>query len=565
MSYRWFAFALFLSAFVNLSTAAQQWPISIGGNGTDTGRIALDASGNVYVAGDFSGTVDFGGGPVEAPGSDAGYVARYDADGAFQWVYTFGGPSQPVPFGKLGLGVDPSGNVYLARPFAGSITVGGVIHQSAGREDVVVAKVNPDGGVVWSLRLGAGAAEVSEGLVIDADGNVYITGFFAGTANFGGESFVSQDVDMFIVKLDTDGNHVWSFRHGATADEHVRAIAMGPGPEITVTGFFGEGEGNAVTDLGGGEITSEGGGDAFVARYDANGGHIYSVRLGGPVVVQDPGGFVLLAESGSTVGVDDAGNAYVSGFFHETVDFGSGPVTSAGGADLFLIKLDAAGQTMWTRRQGGPVNDLPGALAASASGDVFLGGTFQESILLGEQEWVSLGAVDIFLARYDTDGQQEWSFAAGGPGNDFLPIPALHASDLYVTVLFNESVDLGNGTVTSAGGQDVFINRYDAGSPMPVDVEDPELPGHAALLGSAFPNPFSVRTRFDLEVSTAGHVRVEAFDLLGRRVAVLQDGVMLPGAAREVVFDGAGLRGGVYFVRASGAAFEETRVVVLLR
>jgi len=126
-----------------ISTSTKSFAVSFGGTSMDVGYgIAVDSSGNSYITGDFSGTVDFGGGDVTSAGSNDIFVLKLDSSGVFQWVYTKGGTSSDYAYG---ITVDSSGNSYITGFFNGTVDFGGGDITSAGSSDIFVLKLNPSG------------------------------------------------------------------------------------------------------------------------------------------------------------------------------------------------------------------------------------------------------------------------------------------------------------------------------------------------------------------------------------------------------------------------------------
>ena len=128
---------------------------------------------------------------------------------------------------------------------------------------------------------------------------------------------------MFVARFDANGTHLWSQRFGSAGSDLGEDVAVDSSGSVFVTGAFPD-----TVDFGGGDLTSAGSFDIFVVQLGAGGAHLWSQRFGG-----------FSSETGLAVTADSAGNVVVGGHFSGTVDFGGGPLTSAGGTDVFLIKL----------------------------------------------------------------------------------------------------------------------------------------------------------------------------------------------------------------------------------
>jgi hypothetical protein len=222
--------------------------------------VARDDSGNIFVTGTFTGTVDFGGGALTSNGAMDVFVAKYSSTGVHQWSRSFGGGGSGDS--GNGIAVDGSGNVYVVGSFAGTANLGGGAMTSAGVEDIFLAKYSATGAHVWSRRLGSTASDVARAVAVDGSGNIVVTGNFQGTVDFGGGPFTAS-TGAFVAKYSPTGAHLWS--RAAAGSSMGRGIAVDGGGNVVVVGKFGSG-----ADLGGGPLP--GVFQIFVAKYIVDGG-----------------------------------------------------------------------------------------------------------------------------------------------------------------------------------------------------------------------------------------------------------------------------------------------------
>jgi hypothetical protein len=304
------------------SSGALVWAKRAGGASFDRGNgIATDGAGNGYVTGLFSDTATFGTGDlnqttITSAGSDDIFVAKYDSSGALVWTKTAGGSGGDV---GSGIAADGAGNSYVTGFFNGPATFGaGEPSQTTlTGTGTFIAKYDATGTLVWAKQA---AGNHGRGIATDGTGYSYVTGELAG--------------DIFVAKYDPDGALVWSKRAGGTGGDRGDGIATDGAGNSYVTGLlagtgtFGAGEVNQIT------LTSAGGADIFVAKYDPNGTLVWAKRAGASV-----------SDLGHGVATDGAGNAYVTGLFQHTVTFGAGEAngttltSSAGTADIFVVRF----------------------------------------------------------------------------------------------------------------------------------------------------------------------------------------------------------------------------------
>ncbi|UOQ71409.1 SBBP repeat-containing protein [Hymenobacter cellulosilyticus] len=200
------------------------WAQQIGGTGEDrTHDAAVDAAGNLYVTGYLEGSATFGDATtVTGAGNWDGYLAKYSSLGALQWVQTGGGTG----FDQWnGLGLDAAGNPYVAGNFAGTARFGSATLTSAGNLDIAVVAYSPTGQVRWVQQAGGPSTDSARHLALDGQGNVYVNGIFSGTAAFGALSLTtaaSPPSETFLARL---GNAPL-----ATSAARSRALGFYPNP-----------------------------------------------------------------------------------------------------------------------------------------------------------------------------------------------------------------------------------------------------------------------------------------------------------------------------------------------
>lgn len=208
--------------------------------------------------------------------------------------------------------------------------------------------------------------------------------------------------------------------------------------------------------LGAGILTSAGGTDVVLARYHPTGAVIWAIRFGG-----------VGNDAPSAVTVDPQGNVYVVGAFENKMGFGADTLTSVGGSDIFILKFTAGGDYLWSRRAGGPGNDVANAVALDPSGNVYVGGVFRDSVRFASLPWLySAGGTDMCIAQYTPDGTAQWSLRAGGTGTDVLTAMAINTGGVYTTGSFTDTLTIGADVLASAGSSDIFIGKYNtSGTP----------------------------------------------------------------------------------------------------
>jgi hypothetical protein len=436
-------------------TPSHLWSQRFGSTVGDYGHsVAVDGSGNVFIAGTFRGTVDFGGGGLVSAGANDIFLAKYDAAGVHQWSKRFGSTGFD---GGASVAVDGSGNVVATGYFAGTVDFGGGgLISAGGSSDIFLAKYNAAGEHQWSRRFGnTGSLEYGYSVATDGSGNVVATGYFYGTVSFGGAGLISAgNIDIFLAKYNAAGVHQWSQGFGSWAADYGYSAAVDGSGNVVATGRF-----QGTVDFGGGDQVSAGFYDIFLAKYNAAGVHQWSQRFGSTE-----------ADNGYSVAVDGSGNVFATGYFHGNVDFGGGGLISAGGSDdIFLAKYNAAGVHQWSQRFGSTHLDYGYSVAADGSGNIFATGIFTGTADFGGGDRVSAGFYDIFLAKYNAAGAHQWSQRFGSTETDYGYSVAVDGSgNVFATGIFQGTANFGDGNLASAGNDDIFLAKFSDAAAEPV-------------------------------------------------------------------------------------------------
>ncbi len=361
------------------------WANRIGGSGSDIGySVATDSNGNCYAVGTFAGTASFGSSNLTALGAKDVFIAKYDPTGNCVWVTQAGGNSA-TPHRVVAKGT----NIYVAGEFVGSFGLGGTTFNSAGQEDVFLAKFTSDGALLWTRQVGGNFSEQVGGLAVDDAGNAFITGWFTTyTLIVGGftlQRTFSGASDFFLVKYDAIGNVVWAKREGGDGYDRGKAVALDAVGNIYVAGSF-----QATTIFGGQSLTSSGDYDVFIAKYGSAGNLVW-IRQSGGTGSDEP----------YDIGLDGNGNIYVAGQFQGTANFQGTFISSAGSVDMFLSKHSSSGDLVVVKQGGGPAGDLAYAMTVDNAGNCFAAGQVANDATFGTT-LLSAGPdsrVDIFVTR----------------------------------------------------------------------------------------------------------------------------------------------------------------------
>ena len=420
----------------------------------DTADVGICKAGTHTCKEDGSG---FGACDGEVVPTDEDCITPEDEDcdgaaplcpGAAIWSERFGDASNQR---LLGMATDSDGNVFLTGYFSGVLDFGGQELTSAGGSDIFVAKLDPTGKHLWSKHYGDEQEQYANAIAVDAAGDVYVTGEFKGKVNFGSAELLSAgSIDAFLAKLDGgSGSQLWSKKFGDSSDQSGRGVACDSTGNVVVTGSMA-----GTVGFGGPILTSDGGNDVFVAKFQSSGIHSWSVRFG------DPGGG---AQSAQAVTIDSNGDPIVVGSFVGGRVLDATNLTSGGGADIFVAKLaGASGAVSWATGFGAGSDQLARDVAVDPGDNVILVGSFQGTVDFGGVQMTSSGADDAFVAKLDPSGAHVWSQKYGDAMAQVARSVAVDGTgNIAVTGGFAGTVDFGGSSMTTKGGDDLFIARFD--------------------------------------------------------------------------------------------------------
>jgi hypothetical protein len=451
--------SLLLFCFISLSAQAPnwQWAIQAGGTSQDRGNdIARDNQGNTYIIGYFNAIATFGSIPLTSSGGNDIFVAKLDSYGIFQWAVKAGGTSNDE---GLGIAVDNNSNVYITGYFTGTATFGATQLISSAFTDIFVARLDTNGNWLWARRAGGADQDHGDSIVADNQGNVYVSGFFFGTVSFGSIPLVSYGGwDIFAAKLDAGGNWLWATHAGGTSMsiEEGWGIALDSSANVCLTGNF-----SGTATFGSTPLIASGNNDIFAAKLSPSGSWLWAVKAGGTA-----------NDVGKAVATDSQGNIYITGSFSGTANWGAIPLTSYGGIDIFTAKLDPAGSWLWAVKAGGSGTEWGYDLAVDINGYPYITGYFNANAAFGSTILNCSGNYDIYAAKLNPSGTWLWAVQAGGTNIDCgYGIAVDTDTNVYLTGYFIQTAYFGGMPLNSGSSlSDVFIARLEALPPPPATI-----------------------------------------------------------------------------------------------
>jgi len=483
---------LVLALFVPLTAAAQiTFERTYGGPDYEEGQSVAQTEDGGYVIVGY--TQSYGQGERDF------YLVRTDQYGDTLWTRTYGGSE-----------FDEASAVAQTED-GGLIIVGYTTSFGVSGREVYLVKTDSNGDTLWTRLKGGWADDQGRSVIQTSDGGYIIAGFT--------DSYGAGQTDVYLVKTDSMGHTVWEWTYGGAGDDYGRSVLQTSDGGYVIGGSTGS--------YGAGSF------DFYLIKTDASGDTLWTRTYGGSD-----------GDWGSSVALTDDGGYLVTG---QTFSFG------AGNNDIYLVKTNGLGDTLWTRTYGGSQYDLGASSLQTGDGGY---------IITGYTESFGAGDSDVALIKADSLGNTTFNRTFGDSIDERGWSVALASDGGYV---------VGGATRSfGAGEYDFYLIKTDPEGRVHVTGGYSELAQPVCCyVGQSYPNPFRASTTVSYGLPGVQRVTVTVYDIRGAFVRNLVSGT-LPAGRHQVVWDGRDGRGrhvgsGVYFCRLEAGEFGATRRMVLLR
>lgn len=464
---------VFIVLLLSAETSTWEWAKSLGGTGSDEVKgVTCAANGDVIVVGSFSDTVSFGDSTLTSNGSSDILICRYDNYGQELWARSYGSDGSDVAYA---VALDSQGNILITGTFTGIVSFDAIQLTANGARDVFVLKLSPYSEVIWAVQGGSTSpdnnSDTGRGICVDELDNVYVTGFYKDTLLWGALQVICNgNTDCFAVKLDSGGNALWlnkaassgadmaysiKVKNGlyyiggsfSTATIAIPPVASLTGSE-TMSGFYAYGDINTGTWSGGKTI------------YDTHS------TLTGIIEIQD-------------LELDSTGKIIVAGTYNQTNTLG----LSVSSTDLFIAKFNTDGTQVWAYRIGSTGAE-PGniSICLDASDNIIAAGGFTGTCSFNSQASIStFGGNDAFVVKINSSGQTQWTQRLGGDANDQCFGVAVDnwGYSVVAGVFLSATAYYDANSITSHGSGDIFIGKLDN---LQIDFSASQTSGYAPLI-----------------------------------------------------------------------------------
>ncbi len=440
-------------------THSFDWAKQVGGNKADEGKsITVDKDGNVYTTGDYASNADFDPGIGvfnlnTSPWNYQIFVQKLTPNGDLIWAKGFGGSG--FDHGEK-IRTDVDGNVYVTGWFENTVNFDGFSKTAVGSRDIFLMKLSSSGTVLWVEAFGGSDYDFASDLVIDDAMNIYLAGIFNLTATFGTQTVTSNgQTDAFVLKMDQARNLKWIKTFGKSSADGAISLDVDQNENVYTTGYFtGTVDFDPSPSNDYNLVSNSSSADTYIQKLDSTGNFVWAKSFG-----------AAWDDTPYDIHLDKEGNLYTIGRFGLTIDFDPGPgtffLTGSGDMDVFLVKLDTAGQFTWAKRWGASSADYGISVTTDDEGNIYTGGYFFGYVDfdpgIGQRSLWSKGNGDFFLTKLKGNGDFLWARSGGGPVYDIVWEIALgKENELFAigefTFTGNFHTDWGIFNMTPNGG-----------------------------------------------------------------------------------------------------------------
>lgn len=465
---------LLLSICINsLNAQYLQWANNFGNTGQDNGlAIVSDSLENIYAVGRFSGIVDFDPSQntknLTSYGAMDIYLAKYNKDGLLIWVKQIGGIKNDVS--DL-IHIDIFGNIYIIGTFSASISFeksgDTLVLNPNGGNDIFFGKYDNNGELIWAKSIGGSGNDFGRAIGVDRFGNVYISGYFKNIVDFDPSTSVhnlvcSNDFCCYLAKYDQNGNYIWAFNFTSTGANYGIAFEIDKSDHIYFSGYY-----HQTIDLDNGDsaqlFTSAGSTDVFLTKFTLEGSLVWAKDIKG-----------INLDYPTSLHIDNIENIYLSGGYTDTlrfIDTLNPKMLISNGylGDFFLAKYSCDGNLIWARSDAGFKSEGISAFSICQNQFLYVTGGFQDTIYFetgnNSESIISKGLSDIYLAKYNTDGDFIWVKSIGGINDDYVySITSTDSLNVFITGWFSSLLNFStlndSYILTSNGFVDSYIANF---------------------------------------------------------------------------------------------------------
>lgn len=554
--------------FTNSNSQTVEWINQFGGEKAAEGTcIKVDNKGNVFVAVDFSGHAWAGAvTPYDATLSftSIGYfnmfIAKYDNSGNLFWAKQIKSRAHVIP---QALSPDENGNSYLTGWIRDTTYFDDIMLVGGPKDSLYatyfIAKYNADGVCLWAKQAANTGSSWGNAIAVVPSNDIYTTGLISGKTSFGNNSLQPVRGDIFLAKYKDNGTLSWVKTFGGSETDEGISVSAGTDGSLYLSGRFAASISFCPVTLSGNENQAPYAARMFLVKLDTAGNALWGVKSGGAGECRV-----------SKITLDHNNNILVTGTFQDSVYFYDTKLVSSRGKypDVFFAKFDPEGKLIWVKqiKGGEPYFDytFPKSVAADKNNNSYLYGAFSGFAVFDTVTLRSTnGKDDLFLAKYDPEGNLLWLKRYGGEAfEQAYDIDTDNKDNVYISGSFTWSNSIFDSfNLYIHGSSTAFYGKISYNQSGDIDRSETAL---SFQLLQNYPNPFNPITTISYSISKQAYVELKIYDLLGREVTTLVSKEQSQGEFK-VQFDGSSLPSGIYVYTIQAGQYRDSKKLVLLK
>lgn len=450
MKTRRFKLIIILTTVILLFTQCN-WVKQAGNiTGADNGfQIVTDSLDNCYVTGNFTGKAVFGDTTITSVDTEDCYIAKYDKNGNFIWVKSFGGEGSQC---GNSLAIQPNGDILLAGNFENELLINDTIIKYGWSNSVFIVKLNDLGQIKWYKTYGNGEFNDISEIKSDNENNIIAVGRLSDTISIGNKSMISHGkVDGFILKLSNNGNFIWSHVLGGKDDDEINKVSIDMQNNIYIAGESENDYSINTISNDNDSIISTNSNISYIAKYSKNGSLLNFKKYG-------EGNFVETLD----IKNDNNKGIYITGFHCGPLSINKKefPYSTSRDFDMFIAKFDDNFDFIWFNQFYSSCNSYGHSINFDKNNNCYLTGNFCKEIQINGKKIETTGESNAIIFKFNTDGKILKYKIFSGTGNvTFWNTYISKTSDnIFSTGSFTKCFELNkNNKVNSDKDKDILI------------------------------------------------------------------------------------------------------------
>ncbi len=424
-----------------------QWMQQLGGSGWDlTNGMVADSEDNIYVAGGFHATLKAGGKELESEGKQDIFVASYNKEGSLRWIWNAGG----TRLDKItAIAINKKNEIFITGIISGEVKLKNKRVKGDGKK-LFVAHISSRGRCRWINSYPISGSASLYLLTADSEGEIYAAGVYSDSLKFEDTKLVSKGKkDIVVCSFTSDGELLHAKSFGNQWSESVSALSAHKTGGVYISGNYRDSFILDSLELKSKSTKQTRNGFLACTNSDLRAKWLMPVSSSQRIKV-------------NALKNHESGELLMAGDYKGTMYYDTLQLTSNGLSDIFIAKLDTTGKPLWMKSYGSKYLDHASSLNINRLGGAMLAGSFNDTLFMDSTELACVSyRSDAFVAQFTPEGVVSWAEVIGGSGTIHCQKSTLDSQgNIYISGSFTGQIKNSEDEWISAGDKDVFVARY---------------------------------------------------------------------------------------------------------